>query len=104
MKNSKQKIHHTTSETYECDREFERKRQTNVCNSADAEDLPHKGDRFGSGGLGLGRLRSMGVKVGGGVRGLGLGGGVRGLGRMSHLLGGESSVANLPCGESSGNS
>ena len=48
------KICHITGETYECDRQFERKRRTNVCNSADAEDSPHNGDR--SGGLGLGGL------------------------------------------------
>ena len=48
------KIHHTTGETYEYDQEFERKRRTNVCNSADVEDSPHNGDRLGSGG-GLGR-------------------------------------------------
>ena len=46
------KIRHTTSETYECDREFERKRRTNVCNSADVEDSPHNSDRLGSGGGG----------------------------------------------------
>ena len=38
----------------ECDREFERKRRTNVCNSHDVEDLPHNGDRLGSGGRGWG--------------------------------------------------
>ena len=49
------KIRHTTSETYECDREFERKCRTNVCNSADVEDSPCNGDRLGSiGRLGLG--------------------------------------------------
>ena len=32
------KIRHATGETYECDREFERKHRTNVCNSADVED------------------------------------------------------------------
>ena len=46
------KIRHTTAETYECDREFERKRRTNVCNSADVEDSPHNGNRLESGGLG----------------------------------------------------
>ena len=63
---SPQKIRHTTGETYECDREFERKGRTNVCNSADVEDKPHNGDRLGSGGGsgGLGRLRSGGVGVG----------------------------------------
>ena len=45
-----------------CDREFERKRRTNVCNSADVEDLPHNGDR-----LGLGGLRSRGWAGGLGV-------------------------------------
>ena len=52
MEDSPQKIRHTTGETYECEREFERKRRTNVCNSADVEDLPHNGDRLGSEGLG----------------------------------------------------
>ena len=51
----------------ECDREFERNRRTNVCNSADAEDLPHNGDRLGwgvgSGELGGGWIR--GLKSGG---------------------------------------
>ena len=70
------KIRHTRGETYdyECDREFERKRRTNVCNSADAKDSPHNGDRLGSGGevgsvgLGLGELKSGGGWVGvGGV-------------------------------------
>ena len=44
---------HTTSETYKCDRELERKRRTNVCkcNSADVEDSPHNDDRLGLGGL-----------------------------------------------------
>ena len=41
------KIRHTTGETYKCDREFEHKRWTNVCNSADAEDSPLNGDRLG---------------------------------------------------------
>ena len=36
----------------ECDREFEHNRWTNVCNSADAEDSPHNGDRLG-GGVGV---------------------------------------------------
>ena len=54
------KIRHTKGETYECDREFERKRRTNVCNSADVEDLPHNSDR-----LGLGGLRSGGWAGGG---------------------------------------
>ena len=55
-------------ETYECDREFERKDRTNVCNSADVEDSPHNRDRLGSGvgsgGLGLGRLRSGSGELG----------------------------------------
>ena len=46
------KIRHTTGETYECDREFEHKRWTSVCNSTDVEDSPHNGDRLGSEGLG----------------------------------------------------
>ena len=46
------KIRHTTGETYGCDREFEHKRQTNVCNSADVEDSPHNDNRLGSRGLG----------------------------------------------------
>ena len=50
MEDSPQKICHTTGDTYECDREFEHKGQTNVCNSADVED----DDRLGSRG-GLGR-------------------------------------------------
>ena len=82
------KIRHATGETYECDREFERKRRTNVCNSADVEDSPHNGDKLGSGGgvgsrgLGLEGLGSGGVGVmglgsrgwGGWNRGLGWGG------------------------------
>ena len=48
------KIRHTTGETYECDREFERKRRTNVCNSADVEDSPHNGNKLGSVGWGWG--------------------------------------------------
>ena len=88
MEDSPQKIRHTTGETYECDREFERnKGRTNVCNSADVEDKPHNGNR-----LGLGRLRSGGLGSGGWGRGAGVGGvGVGGLGLMSHLLCGESS-------------
>ena len=43
MEDSPQKIRHSTGETYECDREFERKRRTNVCNSADVEDSPRNG-------------------------------------------------------------
>ena len=57
------KIRHTTGETHECDGEFERKRRTNVCNSADVEDSPHDGDRLRSEGwVGVG----CGVEVGGG--------------------------------------
>ena len=81
MEDSPQKIRHkdSTGETYECDREFERKRRTNVCNSADVEDSPHNGDRLGSrggvgsGGLGLGGLRSRGLGRGVRVGGLGSG-------------------------------
>ena len=81
---------HTTGETYECHQEFERKRRTNVCNSADVEDLSHR--RFAT--------QRCKVEVGG----IGVGGnGVRGHICMSYPLCGESSVANLSCGESSGN-
>ena len=62
-------------ETYECDRELERKSrtegQTNVCNSADVEDSPHNGDRLVSGGLELEDLRSGGRGVGSGRLGSG---------------------------------
>ena len=59
MEDSPQKIRHKEDSPHnECDREFERKRPTNVCNSADVEDSPHNGDRLGSVGLGLGGLRS----------------------------------------------
>ena len=63
-------------ETYECDREFERKHRTNVCNSANVKDSLHNSDRLGSGGSGFGRV---------GVRGVG-GVGVRvgGLGRVGN--------------------
>ena len=54
MEDLPQKIRHATSETYECDQEFKRKRRTNVCNSADAEDSPHNGDRLGLGWEGWG--------------------------------------------------
>ena len=55
MEDSPQKICHKEDSPHnECDREFERKRPTNVCNSADVEDSPHNDDRLGSGGLGLG--------------------------------------------------
>ena len=78
MKDSPQKIRHTTGETYECDREFERKRRANVCNNANVEDSPHNGDRLGSGGRGgwVGRVGVRGVEGGG----LGSGGWSRGVG------------------------
>ena len=82
MEDSPQKIHHTMGETYECDREFERKRRTNVCNSADVEDSPHNGVRLGSGGLELGGLRS-----GGGLDRGGWGFGVGGFGRLGSGIG-----------------
>ena len=44
------KIRHTTGEIYKCDREFESKRRTNVCNSADVDDSPRNDDRLGRGG------------------------------------------------------
>ena len=53
MEDFSQKIRHTTGDTYKCDQEFERKRRTNVCNSANVKDSPHNGDRLGSGGLGF---------------------------------------------------
>ena len=61
MEDLPQKIRHKEDSPHnECDREFESKRRTNVCNSADVEDSPHNGDRFGVGGgsagLRLGRL------------------------------------------------
>ena len=78
------KIRHKKDSPHnECDREFERKRQTNVCNSADVEDLPHNGDRLKSGGGGrveveVGELGwAGGRRVG--VGGLGLGGSGSGL-------------------------
>ena len=52
--------------TYKCDREFESKRRTNVCNSADVDDSPRNDDRLGSGRVGLRGLRLGG---GGGVGG-----------------------------------
>ena len=53
MEDSPQKIRHKEDSAHnECDREFERKRRTNVCNSADVEDSSHNGDRLGSGGGG----------------------------------------------------
>ena len=81
MEDSPQKIRHTTGETYECDQKFERKRRTNVCNSADVEDSPHNGNRLGSGGLGW--LGLGGLKSRGWVGGLGQGVGLRGWGRGS---------------------
>ena len=53
---SPQKIRHKEDLPHnECDREFERNRRTNVCNSADVEDSQHNGDRLGGlGGVGLG--------------------------------------------------
>ena len=60
-------------ETYECAREFERKRRTNVCNSADVEDSPQNGDRLGSGGLGPGGLGRGSEGVGVGELGSGVG-------------------------------
>ena len=76
---SPQKIRHKEDSPHnKCDREFERKRPTNVCNSADVENSPHNGDRLGSGGgsreLGLGGFRS-GSWVGPGGRRVGVGGG-----------------------------
>ena len=80
------KICHTTGETYACDREFERKRRTNVCNSVDVEDSPHNDDRLGSGGLGLEGLRSGRLSRGLGREGWGSRGfGVGGLGRVGKL-------------------
>ena len=67
-----------------CDREFERNRRTNVCNSADVEDSPHNGDRLGwgvglgeLGGLRLGGLKSGSMELGsvGWGQGFGVGGG-----------------------------
>ena len=72
-----QKIRRTTGETYECEREFERKRRTNVCNRADVEDSPHSGDRLGSGDW-VERVGVRGIEVGGlrlGSGGLRLGSG-----------------------------
>ena len=70
-------IRHTTNVTGE----FERKRRTNVCNSADEEDSPHNRDRLGSGklgwvggGVGLGGLRSRGLDRRVGPGGFGVGG------------------------------
>ena len=74
MEDLPQKIRHKEDSPHnECDREFERKRLTNICNSVDVEDLPHNGDGLGSGGLGLGGLRS-GSWVGPGGRRVGVGG------------------------------
>ena len=60
MEDSPQKIRHKEDSphngwTYKCDREFESKRRTSVCNSADVDDSPRNDDRLGSGG-GLGGL------------------------------------------------
>ena len=79
MEDSPQKIRHKEDSPHnECDREFERKRPTNVRNSADVEDSPHNGDTLGSGGGvgsgGLGGLR-LGSWVGPGGRRVGVGGG-----------------------------
>ena len=75
MEDSPQKICHKEDSPHnECDQEFEHKRQTNVCNSADVEDSPHNNDRLGSGGgLGLGGLR-LGSWVGGLGSEVGVGG------------------------------
>ena len=67
MEDSPQKICHKEDLPHnECDREFERKRRTNICNSADVEDSPHNGDRLGSGRLGRegGGLRLGGFRSG----------------------------------------
>ena len=79
MKDSPRKIRHKEDLPHnECDREFERKRRTIVCNSADVEDLTHNSDRLGQegwGGLGLGGLRSGGGwGREDGVSGVGVGG------------------------------
>ena len=74
------RISHPIGETYECDREFESKRRTNVCNSADVEDSPHNGDRLiGVGGVGSGGLGLGGLSRGGGPGELGSGGWGRGV-------------------------
>ena len=53
MEDSPQKIRHEEDSPHnKCDREFERKHRTNVCNSADVEDSPHNDDRLESRGLG----------------------------------------------------
>ena len=52
MEDLPQNIRHKDLPHNKCDREFERKRRTNVCNSADVEDLPHNSDRLGLGGWG----------------------------------------------------
>ena len=63
MEDSPQKIRHKEDSPHnECDREFEHKRPTNVCNSADVEDSPHNGDRLGSGGVGSGGLGLGGLR------------------------------------------
>ena len=55
MEDSPQKIRHKEDSPHnECDQEFEHKRRTNICNSADVEDSPHNDDRLGSeGGVGV---------------------------------------------------
>ena len=56
--------HKEDSPLNECDREFDRKRRTNVCNNADVEDSPHNDDRLGLGGwvkrVGVSRLGGLG--------------------------------------------
>ena len=65
MEDSPQKIRHKEDSPHnECDQEFERKRRTNICNSADVEDSPHNGDRLESGGGGGWVVRVRGVGVG----------------------------------------
>ena len=70
MEDSPQKIRHKEDSPHnECDREFERKRRTNVCSSANVENMPRNGDKLGLGGVGIGGLRSgelgQGIGVGG---------------------------------------
>ena len=64
------KIRHTTGETCKCDREYEHKRRTNVCNSADVEDSPRNDDRLGWGGW-VGRVGVKELRLGSGVWGRG---------------------------------
>ena len=83
-------------ETYECDREFERKRQTTFA-TVPMRKTCHKTVIGWVGGVG-----DRGVWVGSGGRGAGVRGvGVGGLGCMSHLLCGKSSLWRIFCGESS---